>query len=87
MLRRAVTLAPALLVLALHVDTTRALVISQVVLSFGIPFALVPLVMLTRRRDVMGSLVNQKRTTVVASAVAAVIIAMNVVLIGLTILG
>ena len=87
MLRRAVTLAPALLVLALHVDTTRALVISQVVLSFGIPFALVPLVMLTRRRDVMGSLVNQKRTTVVASAVAAVIIAMNVVLIALTVLG
>ncbi|HYO32990.1 MAG TPA: Nramp family divalent metal transporter [Nocardioidaceae bacterium] len=87
LVRRAVTLSPALLVLALQVDTTRALVISQVVLSFGIPFALVPLVMLTRRGDVMGSLVNQKRTTIIASAVAGVIIAMNVVLIALTILG
>src|SRR6185436_10665 len=57
-LRRAVTMAPALIVLAIGVDPTRALVISQVVLSFGIPFALVPLVLLTRRKDIMGSLVN-----------------------------
>ena len=83
-LRRLVTLAPALIVLALGLDPTRALVLSQVVLSFGIPFALVPLVLLTRRRDVMGSLVNRTSTTAVATLVAGVIIVLNVVLIVLT---
>jgi len=76
-LRRVVTMAPALVVLAIGVDPTRALVISQVVLSFGIPFALVPLVILTRRHDVMGALVNRRITTVVASIVALMIIALN----------
>ena len=66
LVRRLVTLAPALVIIASGVDVTRALVLSQVVLSFGIPFALVPLVLLTRRRDVMGSLVNRRVTTVVA---------------------
>ena len=78
--RRALTLAPALVVLALGVDPTWALVLSQVVLSFGIPFALVPLLLLTRRRDVMGELVNQRRTTVLAVLVAGVIITLNAVL-------
>jgi manganese transport protein len=86
LVRRLVTLSPALLVLALNVDTTQALVISQVVLSFGIAFALVPLVLLTRRADVMGSLVNRQATTVVASVVAAVIIVMNVILLVFTVL-
>jgi manganese transport protein len=76
-LRRAVTMAPALIVLALGVNPSRALVISQVVLSFGIPFALVPLVLLTRRRDIMGALVNRRITTLAASVVAALIIALN----------
>ena len=76
-LRRAITMAPALIVLASGADPSRALVLSQVVLSFGIPFALVPLVLLTRRREIMGALVNQRRTTVVASVVAALIIALN----------
>ena len=79
-LRRAITMAPALLVLAVGVDPTRALVLSQVVLSFGIPFALVPLVILTRRVDVMGPLVNRPVTTVAAGVVAAVVIALNVFL-------
>jgi manganese transport protein len=79
-LRRAVTMAPALAVLAIGLDPTRSLVISQVVLSFGIPFALVPLVLLTRRRDVMGELVNRRITTVVAAVVAALITALNVFL-------
>lgn len=79
-LRRAVTMAPALVVLAIGVDPTKALVISQVVLSFGIPFALIPLVILTRRRDVMGALVNRPITTIVASVVAAIISALNVFL-------
>jgi manganese transport protein len=79
-LRRAVTMAPALVVLAVGVDPTKALVISQVVLSFGIPFALIPLVLLTRRKDVMGALVNRPLTTAVASIVAAIISALNVFL-------
>jgi manganese transport protein len=78
--RRALTLVPALVILALGVDPTYALVISQVVLSFGIPFALIPLLLLTRRSDVMGELVNRRRTTVAAAAVAAVIIVLNAVL-------
>jgi manganese transport protein len=79
-LRRAITMMPALVVLAIGVDPTKALVISQVVLSFGIPFALIPLVLLTRRKDVMGALVNRPITTVVAMLVAAIISALNVFL-------
>jgi manganese transport protein len=78
--RRSLTLLPALAVLALGVEPTWALVASQVVLSFGIPFALVPLLLLTRRRDVMGELVNGRRTTVLAALVTAVIIGFNAVL-------
>jgi manganese transport protein len=76
-LRRLVTMLPALVVLGLGFDPSRSLVISQVVLSFGIPFALVPLVLLTRRRDIMGSLANRGLTTIVASVVAALIICLN----------
>ena len=79
-LRRAITMAPALVVLAIGVDPTKALVISQVVLSFGIPFALIPLVLLTRRKDVMGALVNRPITTAVAAVVAAIISGLNVFL-------
>jgi manganese transport protein len=78
--RRLVTMTPALVVLGLGLDPTRTLVISQVVLSFGIPFALVPLVMLTRKRDIMGELVNHPLTTFAAGVVAALIIALNVFL-------
>jgi manganese transport protein len=77
MLRRALTLAPALVVLGIGIDPTQALVISQVVLSFGIPFALVPLVLLTRRKDLMAELVNHRLTTWAAGAAAALIIALN----------
>jgi manganese transport protein len=76
-LRRLVTMLPALVVLAIGLDPTRALVISQVVLSFGIPFALIPLVLITRRRDVMGALVNRRLTTVAAAIVAALIVSLN----------
>jgi manganese transport protein len=75
--RRGLTMLPALVVLGLGVPITDSLVISQVVLSFGIPFALVPLVLLTRRADIMGALVNRSVTTAVASAVAVVITALN----------
>ncbi len=85
--RRAVTMAPALIVLAVGVDPSRALVLSQVVLSFGIPFALVPLVLLTRRRDIMGTFVNRPLTTAVAALVAALIIALNGFLLFQTVAG
>jgi manganese transport protein len=86
-LRRGVTMMPALIVLAIGVDPSRALVLSQVVLSFGIPFALVPLVWLTARRDVMGALVNRRLTTVVAGFVALLISALNVFLVVQTFAG
>lgn len=79
-LRRAVTMAPALLVLALGLDATRTLVISQVVLSFGIPFALVPLVLFTRRADLMGRLANRRLTTGLAILIVTLVIALNAVL-------
>jgi manganese transport protein len=79
-LRRAITLAPALIVLAIGLDPTRALVISQVVLSFGIPFALIPLLIIARRREVMGALVNPGWLTALASVLAAMIIALNLIL-------
>jgi manganese transport protein len=82
--RRALTMLPALVVLAVGVSPTDALVLSQVVLSFGIPFALVPLVLLTRRRDVMGAHVNRLPTTVVAVAIAALIGGLNVFLLAQT---
>jgi manganese transport protein len=75
--RRVVTMVPALVVLALHVSATDALVLSQVVLSFGIPFALVPLVVLTSRRDVMGAQVNGRGMTLLAIGVAGLISALN----------
>jgi len=76
-LRRAITMTPALIVLAMGLDATSTLVISQVVLSFGIPFALVPMILLTRRADLMGALVNRPHTTAIASVVAALIIGLN----------
>ncbi len=78
--RRLVTMAPAFVVIGLGADPSRTLVISQVVLSFGIPFALVPLVVFTSKRELMGVLVNAKATTAAAVLVAAVIIGLNVFL-------
>jgi manganese transport protein len=75
--RRLATMVPALLVIFLGFDPTRTLVLSQVVLSFGLPFAVIPLILFTRRRDLMGALVNKRITTVLVSAAAALIIALN----------
>ncbi len=80
-LRRLVTMLPALVVVAVGVDPSRALVLSQVVLSFGIPFALIPLILFCRNRELMGSLVNRRSTTVAGVLVATVIIALNIFLI------
>ena len=79
-LRRVVTMAPAIVVIAMGLDPTRTLVISQVILSFGLPFALVPLVLFTSRRTLMGGLVNRAGTTALAAAATAVIIALNLFL-------
>jgi manganese transport protein len=84
LVRRVVTLIPALVVLALGADPSRSLVVSQVVLSIGIPFALVPLVGLTARRSVMGDHVNRRGTTAAACLVAAIVIALNLSLLWLT---
>lgn len=78
--RRLVTMTPSLAVIAAGLDPTRTLVISQVVLSFGLPFAVIPLVMFTRRPDIMGDLVNKRTTTVLAGLVAAIIVVLNVYL-------
>ncbi|HEY6016929.1 MAG TPA: Nramp family divalent metal transporter [Gaiellaceae bacterium] len=82
--RRLVTMAPAFVAIGIGADPSRTLVISQVVLSFGIPFALIPLVVFTSRRSVMGGLVNHRGTTVAAAAVASLIVALNLFLLGQT---
>ena len=81
MLRRAVTMVPAMIVIGINVDPSRALVLSQVFLSFGIPFALIPLIMFCRNRELMGSLVNHRLTNWAAYAVAGVIIVLNMYLV------
>jgi manganese transport protein len=86
-IRRVVTMLPSLIVIAIGLDPTRVLVLSQVVLSFGLPFAVIPLIMFTRNRDVMGDLVNRRVTTVLAIMAAAVIIALNIYLLYQTFFG
>jgi manganese transport protein len=86
-MRRALTMAPALIVIGVGFDPTRALVLSQVVLSFGIPFALIPLLLFCRDRGLMGTLVNHRATTVLATGVVAVIVSLNVFLITLLVTG
>lgn len=84
LVRRLITLIPALVVLAIGVDPSRALVISQVVLSFGIPFALVPLVRLTSNRALMGADTNHRMVSIFGWGIALIITLLNVVLIYLT---
>jgi manganese transport protein len=86
-LRRFITMVPALVIAAIGVNATSALVVSQVVLSFGIPFALIPLVLFSRDRSLMGALVNRRITTLAAVVVAALIISLNIVLLYLTFFG
>jgi len=79
-IRRLVTMVPSLVIIAAGLDPTRTLVISQVLLSFGLPFAIIPLVLFTRRADIMGVLVNRRVTTIAASTVAALIVLLNMYL-------
>src|SRR5690606_22986955 len=85
--RRAITVTPAVVILSTGAEPTWMLVLSQVVLSFGIPFAIIPLVVMTARRTVMGAWVNARLTTVLAAGVSLVVVALNVALIGLTLSG
>ena len=87
LLRRLITMTPALIIIALGINPTRALVFSQVVLSFGIAFALIPLVLFASNRSLMGSLVNHRLTTLVASLVVVMIITLNVFLLYQTFFG
>lgn len=86
-LRRLVTIVPSLVVIFLGYDPTRTLVISQVILSFGLPFAIIPLVLFTRRADLMGNLVNWRTTTVLAWLVAGLVIVLNLYLVYQTLWG
>ena len=86
-LRRLITMAPALAILAIGVNSSYALVLSQVVLSFGIPFALIPLLLFCRTRGLMGVLTNHRLTTAVATVVVALIVTLNVFLLYQTFLG
>jgi len=85
--RRGVTMVPALIVIAIGLDPTRTLVVSQVVLSFGIPFALVPLVYFTQQKRLMGVLVNRRTATIIACLVASVIVGLNMFLLYQTLIG
>jgi manganese transport protein len=86
-IRRLITMVPAIVVIAIGLDPTRTLVLSQVILSFGLPFALIPLVIFTQHRRLMGTLTNAKPTTVVAWLVVGMIVAINIYLIYTTIAG
>ena len=86
-IRRLATMVPSLVVIAIGLDPTRTLVISQVLLSFGLPFAIIPLVMFTQRKDIMGVLVNKPVTTVLAWCAAGLIVFLNLYLLYQTFIG
>ena len=86
LVRRTITMIPALVIIAIGVNPSKALILSQVVLSFGIPFALIPLVMFCRNRSLMGTLVNRRSTTVAAVIVTIIIVSLNAFLLEQTLL-
>lgn len=85
--RRLVTILPSLVVIFLGLDPTRTLVLSQVVLSFGLPFAVIPLIIFTQQQQLMGDLVNRRVTTIVTWCVATLIILLNIYLLYQTLFG
>ena len=86
-IRRIITIVPSLIVIFLGFDLTRTLVLSQVVLSFGLPFAIIPLVLFTRSPKIMGALVNRRVTTFFAILIAVLIVSLNIYLIFQTFFG
>lgn len=85
--RRVVTIIPAIFIVAIGIDPTRALIVSQVILSIGIPFALIPLLLVTASKRIMGEAVNTKLISIILGTAISIIVLLNLVLIGLTILG
>lgn len=85
--RRLITIIPAMVVIIVGLDPTRTLVISQVILSFGLPFTIIPLIIFTKQKSIMGVLVNRKTTTAIAVVIAALIISLNLYLIYQVLLG
>lgn len=87
LVRRVVTIIPAIFIVAIGIDPTRALIVSQVILSIGIPFALIPLLLVTASKRIMGEAVNTKLISIILGTATSVIVLLNMVLIGLTVLG
>jgi len=85
--RRIITIIPALVIVAFGVDPTKALIISQVILSFGIPFALIPLLLISASNRIMGAYKNTMSINILLSLITLVIIVLNLALIVLTVLG
>jgi len=83
-IRRLVTMAPALIIIALGVNPMYALIMSQVVLSFALPFAIVPMLLITSRKDLMGSFVNKRSTKIAGWIITSLILSLNAVLVYLT---
>jgi manganese transport protein len=86
-LRRIITMLPAMIIIAIGVNPMKALVLSQVALSFALPLAIIPMLLITRRRDIMGTFVNQRFENIAGWIIAALIIGLNVVLLILTFTG
>ncbi|MGD0154161.1 MAG: Nramp family divalent metal transporter, partial [Thermacetogeniaceae bacterium] len=86
-LRRLITMAPAMFIIASGINPMNALVLSQVALSFALPFAIIPMLLVTRRRDLMGALVNNRLTNILGWLITGVIISMNAILMYLTFTG
>jgi manganese transport protein len=85
--RRLITMTPAMIIIALGINPMKALVLSQVVLSFALPLAIIPMILITRRKDLMGSLVNKRITNILGTLITSIIIGLNAVLLFLTFSG
>jgi manganese transport protein len=85
--RRLVTMTPAMIIIAMGINPIKALVISQVVLSFALPLAIIPLILISKRKDIMGKLVNKPLTNIIGWVITTVIISLNAVLLYLTFTG
>lgn len=86
-IRRLITMAPALTIIALGINPIKALVMSQVVLSFALPLAIIPLMLITKRKDIMGELVNKPLTNTIGGGITTIIISLNALLLYLTFTG